>query len=62
LLKITKRDAHVAYTAMHVNMVGAPFGGGPWARAPWAPSKSGAVTIAFRFRSNISSWYSNAII
>jgi len=31
---MTKWHAHVAHMAKHINMVGAPFGGGPWARAP----------------------------
>jgi len=39
---MTKWHAHVVYMAKHMNMVGALFDGGPWARAPWAPSKSGA--------------------
>jgi len=35
-VKISKWHAHVAYMAKHTNMVGVPFGEGPWARASWA--------------------------
>jgi len=34
---MSKWHAHVTHTAKHMNMVGALFGGRPWARAPWAP-------------------------
>jgi len=32
---MTKWHAQVAHMAKHMNMVGALFGGGRWARAPW---------------------------
>jgi len=34
---MTKRHAHVAHMAKHMNMVGGPFWWGTWA---WAPSAS----------------------
>jgi len=37
--------AHVAHMAKHMTMVRAPLVG-PCARAPWSPSKSGAVAAA----------------
>jgi len=39
---MTKWHAHVAHMAKQMDMVGGLFGGGPWARAPCLPPKSGA--------------------
>jgi len=35
---MTKWQVHVAHMAKHMNMMGAFFGGRPWARATWAPA------------------------